>query len=480
MQAGPHNLCNDGEGRRPRREASIHASMRATARAIRRLGVRGRLGAETGVALPVAMAVLLLVSILVAAIAATAMQSNDNANRDRDSKRALSAAEAGLQTAVYRLNNVKPPADKCLTNVAVDPVAGECPGRTESIGNGAEFTYYVTPIMGLGAVCGSIPGQIGTSERCITAVGLADGVRRRIQTRVSTDALFQPFLEAGVIGLDLVQINNSGQFKTSVGSNVQITLGNSVNVDGAAYIAPGGNVTIGGSSSVSGGTQTHVPFVLPPADFAGPAASNNNASLNSSYYNAATRTFTMATSAEYTMPAGTYSFCNLSLGNSVRLRLPATGLVKIFIDSAARPGSGCGAGTGRLLAKNSVEFNKNAGKAENLEIYVYGTRNEPANADYDCPPAGTTNYKHDIIFCNSVQFYGSIYAADSTFFAANSVEMWGAVAAKRALFDNSVKFELPTAVKNKGFNVAGGAATTKGWFECREQPTTPSDPESGC
>src|SRR5947209_6806525 len=103
-----------------------------------------RLAEQRGIALPVVMLTLLVVSLLATAIASQSLLSSHDSNRDRNSVRALSAAQAGLATANYRLNVFKPADNQCVTNVASAPNSGADCTITESVGNGAGYTYYVT------------------------------------------------------------------------------------------------------------------------------------------------------------------------------------------------------------------------------------------------------------------------------------------------------------------------------------------------
>ena len=53
--------------------------------------------------------------------------------------------------ANYRLDAMRPAPGDCLTDQPVAPQAsGECPAYTQSMGNGATFTYYVTPQLAIG------------------------------------------------------------------------------------------------------------------------------------------------------------------------------------------------------------------------------------------------------------------------------------------------------------------------------------------
>jgi hypothetical protein len=94
-------------------------------------------------------------------------------------------------------------------------------------------------------------------------------------------------------------------------------------------------------------------------------------------------------------------------------------------------------------------------------------------------PTQTATCRSDFMLDNSVNFYGSVYAPNSTVQAHNSVKFYGAAASDKIIFFNSVDFFLTGAVKDKPTE-APGAAERKGWTECRPAPTLASDPESGC
>ena len=142
---------------------------------------------ENGMALPVVLSLMLLLSMLVAVAVSSAISVNNSSQRDNKYKRALSAAEAGLQVASYRMNqfsSAQLPTTSCLSDTVVSPTAGECPASTPvSLGNGASYSYRVTPVLGpTGATaCAVVPGQDhAPTDRCITAVGTAGGISRRL------------------------------------------------------------------------------------------------------------------------------------------------------------------------------------------------------------------------------------------------------------------------------------------------------------
>jgi Tfp pilus assembly protein PilX len=474
--------------------------------------VRRLLRSEDGVALPVAAGMLMVISILAVGFFTVSTRVNDTSVDDRSSKRALAAAEAGLQTAVYRLNllnqSAQANAANCLTTTWVAPTGGECPGQTDSIGNGAEYTYYVTPATTAGSAgCIALPGVATSSaDRCITSVGTAGGVNRRVQTRVvqQPNVSLPDFNSVGLVGKSLVYAWNSVKMSSDVGSNQRVQFENSIevndddsiNVDGKVMLLTGGQYVQGNSVTVEGGTQTvTTPFDLPTPDFATVEGTNDNgnlgADLGAGVWNSSTRRINLA-SGERTIRPGTYHVCGVHLGNSVKLKFSHTGgaRTKIYVDSPSRPGSMCstqGDPAGTFTADNSVEINKESGEREELlDIYLYGTPHNDTRSQYswcsDLNNGGLPGEcRSDFMLDNSVNFYGSVYAPNSTVQAHNSVSIWGSVAADKIRFYNSIQFYLTGPVINKPAETSGtGAAARRGWGECRPAPTNPSDPESGC
>jgi Tfp pilus assembly protein PilX len=460
---------------------------------------------QEGLALPVAAAMLMVVTIMVVGFFTMAMRAGQAADADRGSKRALAAAEAGLQTAVYRLNWLSQTSaansGNCLTTTWVVQTNAECPGQTESLGNGAQFTYYVTPA-NAAAGCVTVPGMAtSTQDRCITSVGTAGGVTRRVQSRVLSKPTIPAFNQVGLIGKSLVFAYNSANLNSDVGSNLRVVFENSVNVsdndainvEGKVMLLQGGTYQYENSVKIDGGTQTiTTPFEMPMPDFEAVENSNDNSTLATdlgSAWSSSTRRIVIP-SGEKTIRPGTYHVCNVALGNSVKLKFSHTGgaRTRIYVDSPSRPGSMCAGQAdpaGTFSADNSVEINKEVGEREELlDIYMYGTPLNDTRPNYpSCEPihhpTQTATCRSDFMLDNSVNFYGSVYAPNSTIQAHNSVQFYGATAADKIIFFNSVDFFLTAEIKNKAGD-GSGAAQRRGWAECRPQPTVTGDPESGC
>jgi hypothetical protein len=494
-------------------------------RLLRSATLRTLLAKERGIAMPTATSLLMVVSLLAAAGLASSTQLSQSASRDQDRKRALGAAEAGLQTAIYRLNQIREPVvpgTMCLTTGPVAPVSGDnCPASpTESLGNGASFYYYVSPRLEVSGTCSLQPGQVATTrDRCVTAVGVADGVTRRLQVRVSEHDVFGGFFDVGLLGKSVFYAYNSINMVADIGSNGTVYLNNSVTandedslgVDGAVKLHTGGTYTAVNSVTVEGGLQPRAEaYEMPAADFesydgesGGVAApsENNNASLSPTYYNAANKSFRV-NSGTVTINPGTYYFCNVYFGSSVNFRISNSGLnttngmTRILVDHPRRPGHNCPTSpttytsdhAGTFGVDNSVLINKEAAEREELlQIYMYGSANEQESLTTSryswcarqSSPSLPGECRADFMLDNSVEFYGSVYAPDSTVQAHNSVNIWGGLAGDKIRLFNSVSFRVTDAVRTAPA-LKPGAVRRTGWAECREDPTTVGDPESGC
>jgi len=486
--------------------------------------MRKLLANQNGIAMPAATSMLMVVSLLVAAVLATSTQLSQASNRDQDKKRALSAAEAGIQTAVYRLNQIRNPvvpAGMCLTTGPVAPTAGECPASpTESLGNGSSFYYYVTPQLGASGTCALMPGQfVDPSDRCVTAVGTADGVTRRLQLRVSDEYVFGGSYNVGLLGKSLVYAYNSITMYSDIGSNSGVYLNNGISVkanssagvDGQVNLLDTDNYTAINSVTVDGGlTPITEPYTMPQADFesydgeAGGVAApseNDNADLPPAHYDAANKSF-IVNGGTVTIDPGTYYLCHFFVGSSSKFRInnsglnTSNGMTRFLIDHPRRPGSNCPSSpttysadhAGTFGVDNNVEINKEmAEREELLQVYMYGSANEQESlttsryswCDRQSSPVLPGECRSDFMLDNSVQFYGSVYAPESTAQARNSVSIWGGVAADKIRFFNSVEFRV-TPEMQRAPALVPGAAGRKGWTECKTAPSVAGDPESGC
>lgn len=461
---------------------------------------------EDGVAMPVMTWMLVVVSLLVTGFFTVSLQLSDTTNEDRSSKRALAAAEAGLQTAVYRLNQIDVPPTQCLADAPVAPGAGsECPVSTSvSLGSDASFRYYVTP-EGAASECVTLPEQGNMpTDRCVTAIGTVNGVTRRLQVRVANQPGPPSFNQVGLLGRTQVFAGNSSKMWSDVGSNGNVTMGNSaeihkpgsIDVDGGILRGPGSTYTTEGSSQKIAANPAFefVPaFEFPAIDFAAAQAAALNLQpgwtrpSGSSYSTTGDTKGHLTVTGTSTLPPGTYLFCRLFIEDGKQLRFHGTQPTKVYIDSPNRVGSPCYGQpepAGTFWAVNSALINQNAGKEQLVDVFVGGTSfNGTRSRPSWCSPAGSPpkeeECRSDFILGNSVHFSGSVYAPTTTVEANNSVHWWGAIGADKIRFNNSVEFQLTKAVKERPSGSQGAALRTA-WGECRPAPDTASNPESGC
>ena len=458
----------------------------------------------------VALEVLAVLAMVIGAVFYGAISLSSTTKRDARSKRALAAAEAGLQVARYRVNRLVPSNPSCLTDQAVAPSfsTGECPSYTGNLGNGVTYTYWVTDTS-QGAECG---GTSTGETRCITSVGTAGGISRRLQMRVGHDDTQYTFPLAGIMGFDGIHVGNgtSGTpvvINGALGSDGLIDLGNNVNVPSGCVIT--GN----GSTHLGNGTTCPVRSPNPPLDcsppkfrpcavpiseydFAPTFAANMNATGISKISGSSTWTYTPGTtnatwptgdartlttvtgSLSLVLQSGDYNFCRWSLGNNTQILLagPSTH-VRIFFDSSYRSPAGCAAFQSLpLKAGNGANLNpawsgNPSPSPAQLEIYVHGQPNQ-------------TNASSTADLANANVINAVLYAPNTKVTMGNgaspsSNSIWnGAVIGQTIDVGNQFTYNWDTSAAN--LSTAISNYTRMLWTECQSQPTTPSDPESGC
>ena len=424
---------------------------------------------QTGYAVPMVMGALLLMLAIAALATQETVSFSGTSNHDRNSKAALAAAEAGVQTARFRIATVAPRDGMCVTSPEVAPDAnGNCPAVTEQHGNGASYTYYTTPLLGASDTCaGSF--SAGLKQRCITATGTANGVTRRVQVRVAATASnLNPV--NGFFGLNKITVGNNSVITGNVGSNGNIHFGNNSSIV-RAELGPSGSLT--GSPAQSGPPIVHpTPFTLPPVAIAGTETANNNAAIPPfSGYTAVNRTLSLT--SDITLPRGNYNFCHLSLGSGGINAAPGE-TVRIFIDApdAVRPGSGCpsGGAWGLLDGNNGVRLGMPSGAPTDLQIYINGW---PPTGPY----ATTYGPNHITVANNNLEARAFIYAPQSIVAAANNnANFYGALVGYELNVRNNTTFTWDSSLSFVGY----GDYSRKDWRECRSAPSVPTDPESGC
>lgn len=458
---------------------------------------------QDGVAMVVAIGALGVLAVLSTVAFSASSRLSETSQVDRSARTAFQAAEAGLDVATYRVNNLLPLGTGlgCVAGVEDETADGSCVASDE-LANGASWTYEVTPDLDEqnyddllpGGHCAGFPIQFDNHDvdltlrsRCITATGTAYGQTRRVQARL---ALFTGtssespgttlFPVGGIIGLDGITLGNSATVEGSIASNGQIELNNSSEVKGSATLGPGAPPPdIGNSAEIEQGTfyrsPAQGPWVLAPVDIGNTAAVNQNGvgwtfSGGSLSYNSTYRELIFTNSGTANFKGGDYNLCKLEARNSTRFTVTPGAKVRLFIDSPTRPGSGCREGTGTFVAKNSFELEADE-KVAQFQIYVYG-------GDVGGNPA--------VELKNSAGFHAVLHAPLASVEFKNSVTFYGAINAKRVEFGNSSTFKWPVeGISGLTPDVETPANTLtlfqrSAWRECRSTPTDTGNRHSGC
>jgi Tfp pilus assembly protein PilX len=451
---------------------------------------------QDGIALPVVIGSLTVVSALAVGTFAVSVENHHASARDRDSKRALAAAEAGLQTAILRITDLEPDPGECVTDAVVLPgtggaAANECPSTGNiALGNGATFRYTVSTATAAQATCATIPGFTPTvgEDRCITAIGTANGVSRRLQLRFYFQPPFLPWGNAGLVGKDKVDIGNNKVIESAIGTNGQIILGN--NSSAWEFLIPGtapdpergNNSTVDTEEDPQNGSAIRLPRVsewaFPDMDWDTPRNSyrvSSSATLESIAPAAWDGKYLkLAQQQDITLPGGNYYMCGFDAPNGNTITVPVGQFVRLYVDSAAGNPSWCNDNDpidGQFNIKNDGSVNPlptNKPTATQFALFLYGS-----------DPEDDGNYPLDIDINNGVSFWGTIWAPYSQVSIKNNQTVKGGITAAHIDMKNNGGFVYDSDIENQ--SLPGTAESNNlSWNECARDPAVATDPESGC
>ena len=342
---------------------------------------------EQGIALPAALMLLFIVASLAAALMTSAIAASGQSNRDRGVKRAVAAADAGLEAAIYRINKLTPGSLKCIVRgvagqlvVESVQVDGWCREQTENLGDGATYSYRVRA-----AVQAPVNGQ-QLLQRKIVSTGTVNGVRRRVSTVIGSATGVSLFGDYAVISLEDLPLSNSARIEGNAGSNGDIYLFNSAQICGNATPGPGKEFTAANSAGLCPGfvaTPASEPFVLNPIDQGNTATVNDNSRIGvldvlsklvGVGWNLATRALTLDLGATLTLTGNVYSFCSLQINNNSELRIPPRDPavpLKIYIDSPENcPGV---PNAGSVILRNGGNIVNMNSDPTTVQLYVAGS-----------------------------------------------------------------------------------------------------------
>lgn len=339
-----------------------------------------RLRSEEGVALPVAVGVLMIILVLTAAVFEQGVVSSGAATEDRRVKRAVQAADAGVDVALHRMGKVIPPAgeDPCPV---VDPLSGGgtdfeeyvsdggqwwCPAVSEDLGGGASYTYRVSALAG--------------GEQWIVSTGTVDGLARRVKVRKSTEVT-PLFGDYSVFSDGTLELDSNAQITGTGGSNGDVRLGSNSRICGPARPGPGRSVipaTPNNGCSSGSHLSTPAPSVraFPPV-VVNPSPDGNArlkcvldtcTSSGDISWTSASKRLKIDSDSTLTIGGSAYVFCQLEVNSNGRLIVPtkpAGQFVDIYIDAPSR----C-RGSSRLLLDSNAKIVNQGGNPATVRIWV--------------------------------------------------------------------------------------------------------------
>lgn len=446
---------------------------------------RRLMAAQDGVAMAVAVMVLFVVLTLATAAVTASVQTTSSTQRDNSVKTALAAAEAGLETASYRLNMLHPEEKNkyCIGQSSAEvatETGGYCKGVKETLGNGSEFTYWTSEALGSSASCvgQDVTGQDAVMQRCVVAEGMAGKVKRRVTERIASFVAKPLFPITGVTGYKKLTLENNSYVKGAAGSNGKLTIKNNAEVSEASVLGPSGELVVGNngkSGPVLKRSTSEGPIPVSSVNFGNSATENKNyyianylASPRKEPYDKAekvtyseeTRKLSASNNATLVLKEGTYNFCSFEAQNNATVEVASGAKVIIYIDSYNDPNSKCPkTGSGVFKIWNNAEIKNPSGDPTALQIEVYDGSGE-------------------VYIKNNGNLYATLNAPLSKVNIENNGVVHGAITADELALGNNFKFEWDERAQNIKTGTVGNYYRSS-WGECPPEKSSAS-PESGC
>ena len=449
--------------------------------------IRVNLADDAGIALPVTVSVLFMVAGLATMTARAAISSDHQSLRDRNVKQATQAANAGLETVLYRTNLMQPGSQQCAnknpSNGALHVTAvegdGWCAAQAEDLGSGESYTVRVSAASPL-----YVNGQ-SLRRRTIVSTGMANGVRRRVML-LANAATGEPIFPQGYAGvsLDGLTLPNSVQISGGVGSNGDVYLRNSAYVCGQVTPGPGQSLEIRNSASVCAGaltTPATESFNLQPVDQGDAPTNNDNGRIGNPpqtssldpctdcsgiVWNPSTRMLRLRNNATLTLGGGLYSFCGIEIENTAQLKIAVRPLgtgTRVFIDSPERCG---GAGTGSVTVRNSATILNLNSDPTTFQLYLVGSSNIGTWVAFD-----GIDFASDLVM--------AVYAPYSTIRIRNDSQLSGAIASKAIDLQNGAHITYHERIADITTGSPLRLYKPEHYVECAAVQTG-ATPDSGC
>jgi hypothetical protein len=400
--------------------------------------------------------------------------------RDESSKDALAAADAGVQLALLRQNQVAvSESNPCVVQSAGTLAAGPagvgnwCTDLDGTSGD-ANYSYRVSP-----------PVETGLTSRVqIVATGTAAGVTRRVQVLAESPRANAVFATNSVIGKDFVRLDSNSRVFGNTGTNGNITVTGNADLCGAAQygvaLVPS---TYTGSDcppnyEFSSGQGT---LTLPPVDQGDVATVNDNDRIDPSNpaaldtisgnrsdvsWDPINRTLMINSNSTLTLGGQDYSFCRLELRSNTALIVAAGAKVRIFFDKPENCPT-LGPGPQIKLDSNS-KLTTTDGDPASLQLLVVGS-DDPSVTSDDVLMSSNSKTTMPVI----------LYAPNSAIELNSNARLLGAVAGQSVHLDSNAQVTSHASGSNLEIPLPLHYRQTQ-FVECTSNPAPADAPSSAC
>jgi hypothetical protein len=309
-----------------------------------RLQFRALVASERGMALPTALFAMIASFGLASVAVMSSIDAQHGTARDRSSKNAIAAADAGAGVALLRLNRFQKKltaSTPCIgpAGETQTPTEGWCPTTAPETVGGATFSYRVSAYQTKG-------------EMSVVAVGASGGVSRRVNVHLKTQIGENVFKAEQLIGESGIHLEGGPTLKTDIGTNGSVELGSqgkSAVICGDLRHGIGQTAPVPGCEGVVTEGNKTLPPVVPPENI---ATSNSNCRLvpnctgpkpaeevdtytgtrtTTKPWDATHRFINVSNSTTLTLGGGDYWVCGLFVNG--QLVMAAGSQVRIFFDT---------------------------------------------------------------------------------------------------------------------------------------------------
>lgn len=409
----------------------------------------------------------------------SSVTAQQGTNRDRDSKNAIAAADAGANVALMRMNrflgSFKEGTAECISPAGViqTPSAGWCPSTSsEGVGR-ASFTYRVSAFQEDGPVS-------------VVAVGSADGVSRRVKVGLLSFDGEEVFANEKLIGESGIDLDGTPNIKTNIGTNGDVEGSENADICGDIRhgIGKGSLKEDCGDGELAEGNKTLPQLVLPE----GVETSNSNCRLvpnclkdgkvdptqvdlyigangkpkrtKTEPWDATTETINVGGNSTLTMGGGDYFVCRFLLDG--KLIMPTNAKVRIFFDTPEN----CGLEDGdvQLDISGNAEIISSAFEAgQSFDVpgfYLLGSPTIETAINLKGTPKGT----NELV----------IYAPNSSITVSGNSTWIGMMAAKTLGMNGGPTMEANPGIEPEAIFYSGLWERTH-YVECVGANTSPPD-----